>query len=79
MGRLTTLKNTRSMGARRLSRRGFLGTTTSMCVLANLSLQLKRSLTWDEASGQVAGDEEANKLLARPYRAPWVHPVVEKV
>lgn len=54
-------------------------TSTSMCVLANLSLQLKRSLTWDEASGQVVGDEEANKLLARPYRAPWVHPVVEKV
>ncbi len=53
--------------------------STSMCVLANLSLQLKRSLTWDEASGRVAGDEEASMLLARPYRAPWVHPVVEKV
>ncbi len=53
--------------------------STSMCVLANLSLQLKRSLTWDEAGGRVVGDEEANKLLARPYRAPWVHPVVEKV
>ncbi len=53
--------------------------STSMCVLANLSLQLKRSLTWDEAGGRVVGDEEANKLLARPYRAPWAHPVVEKV
>ena len=52
-------------------------TSTSMCVLANLSLQLKRSLTWDEAGGRLVGDEEANKLLARPYRAPWVHPVVE--
>jgi predicted dehydrogenase len=51
-------------------------TSTSMCVLANLSLQLKRSLTWDEAGGRVVGDEEANKLLARPYRA---HPVMEKV
>jgi predicted dehydrogenase len=54
-------------------------TSTAMCVLANLSLQLKRSLTWDEAGGRVVGDEEANRLLARPYRAPWVHPVVEKV
>ena len=54
-------------------------TSTAMCVLANLSLQLKRSLTWDEAIGRVVGDEEANTLLARPYRAPWVHPTVEKI
>ena len=54
-------------------------TSTSMCVLANLSLQLKRSLTWDEAGGRVVGDEEANKLLARPYRAPWAHPVAEQI
>ena len=49
-------------------------TSTSMCVLANLSLQLKRSLAWDEATGRVVGDEEANQLLARPYRTPWHHP-----
>ncbi len=53
-------------------------TSTSMCVLANLSLQLKRSLTWDEAKGRVAGDDEANHLLARPYRAPWRHPTPEQ-
>ena len=53
--------------------------STTMCVLANLSLQLKRSLTWDEAQGRVVGDDEANKLLARPYRAPWVHPTPETV
>lgn len=54
-------------------------TSTAMCVLANLSLQLKRSLTWDEASGAVAGDEEANRLLARPYRTPWVHPTPDTI
>ena len=54
-------------------------TSTAMCVLANLSLKLKRSLTWDEAQGCVVGDEEANTMLARPYRAPWVHPTVEKI
>lgn len=53
--------------------------STAMCVLANLSLQLKRSLAWDEAKGRVIGDEEANQLLARPYRAPWVHPTPEAV
>jgi len=48
--------------------------STAACILANLSMQLRRSLTWDAAKGQVAGDNEANKLLRRPYRKPWVHP-----
>jgi hypothetical protein len=39
-----------------------------------MSMQLGRTLTWDAAKGRVVGDDEANKLLARPYRAPWVHP-----
>jgi predicted dehydrogenase len=50
--------------------------STAMCVMANLSLQLRRSLTWDAEKGGVVSDEEASKLLARPYRAPWVHPSV---
>ncbi len=37
-------------------------------------MQLGRSLAWDEAKGEVKNDPEANKLLARPYRKPWVHP-----
>ena len=53
--------------------------STAACVLANLSLQLGRSLTWNAEKGQVADDEEANRLLARPYRAPWVHPLPDKV
>ena len=53
--------------------------STSMCVLANLSLQLKRSLAWDEAAGRVIDDEQANQLLARPYRTPWVHPSPDTV
>ena len=50
-------------------------TSTSMCVLANLSLQLKRTLVWDEEKSRVLADDEANHLLARPYRAPWHHPL----
>ena len=48
--------------------------SAAACILANLSLQLGRSLTWDHAKGLVVGDAEANKLLQRPYRAPWTHP-----
>jgi predicted dehydrogenase len=48
--------------------------STTACILANLSMQLGRTLAWDNAQGRVAGDDEANRLLRRPYRAPWVHP-----
>ncbi|MCU0880651.1 MAG: Gfo/Idh/MocA family oxidoreductase [Pirellulaceae bacterium] len=48
--------------------------STASCILANLSMQLGRSLTWDAAKGEIAGDAEANKLLAREYRQPWTHP-----
>ena len=37
-------------------------------------MQLGRTLTWDAAKRRVVGDDEANKLLARPYRAPYKHP-----
>ena len=48
--------------------------STASCILANLSMKLGRTLTWDAAKQQVVGDDEANKLLRRPYRKPWVHP-----
>lgn len=48
--------------------------STASCILGNLALQTGRTLVWDAARGRIAGDEEANRLLARPYRAPWVHP-----
>jgi predicted dehydrogenase len=48
--------------------------STASCILANLSMKLGRALTWDSKQQQVVGDAEANKLLRRPYRDPWVHP-----
>jgi predicted dehydrogenase len=46
--------------------------STSSVILANLSLDLGRPLKWDGKN--VIGDEEAQKKLVRPYRAPWIHP-----
>jgi predicted dehydrogenase len=48
--------------------------STASCILANLSLELGRALTWDAAAGKVVNDDEANRRLRRPYRAPWIHP-----
>jgi len=56
---------------------GYISTTS--CILANLALQTGRTLTWDAEKQRIAGDDEANQLLRRPYRAPWVHPEPESV
>ena len=50
--------------------------STASCILANLSMKLGRTLTWDAEKGEIKGDAEANRLLRRPYRKPWVHPDV---
>lgn len=48
--------------------------STASCILANHALRLGRTLVWDAERHRIVGDEEANKLLRRPYREPWVHP-----
>jgi predicted dehydrogenase len=48
--------------------------SSSCCILANMSTKLGRTLQWDAEKGVVVGDDEANRLLRRPYRSPWVHP-----
>ena len=40
----------------------------NICHLAGISARLGRSLTWDDASEQIVGDEQANAMLARPSR-----------
>ncbi|MCS6976237.1 MAG: Gfo/Idh/MocA family oxidoreductase [Gemmatales bacterium] len=50
--------------------------SSASCILANIAMQLGRTLTWDPVKHEVVGDPEANKLLRRPYRSPWVHPEV---
>jgi predicted dehydrogenase len=48
--------------------------STASCILGNNAMKLGRTLTWDPEKHLVMNDPEANKLLARPYRAPYVHP-----
>ncbi len=54
-------------------------TSTTSCILANLAMQLGRTLAWDPVNHAVVGDSEANRLLRRPYRSPWVHPEPDNV
>ncbi len=48
--------------------------STASCILANNSMKLGRSFRWNEKARNVVGDEQANDLLRRPYRGPWIHP-----
>ena len=53
--------------------------STASCILANLSMKTGRTLTWDVDKQRIAGDEDANRLLRRPYRQPWVHPEADSI
>ena len=53
--------------------------SATSCILANIALELGRTLNWDPKTHTVIGDEEATKLLSRPYRAPWKHPDPDNV
>jgi len=46
----------------------------ALCHLANISYRLGRRLTLDPAAGRFTGDSEANAMLTRKYRAPYVVP-----
>jgi len=49
--------------------------STLMCQLANISYRLGgRKLSLDAVTETVVADDEANALLKREYRAPWVVP-----
>jgi len=48
--------------------------STASCIIANLSMKLGRPLIYDPSLRQFKNDPEANKLLQRKYRSPWIHP-----
>jgi predicted dehydrogenase len=48
--------------------------SAAFCHLANISYRVGRSLRMSDSSGRFLGDEQANAMLTRNYRAPYVVP-----
>jgi predicted dehydrogenase len=48
--------------------------STALCHLANIAFRTGRKLTFDPATETFPGDAEANALLGRKYREPYVLP-----
>ena len=49
----------------------------TICHLGNIAMRLNREkLRWDPRTEQIIGDDEAAKMLSRPYRAPWALPAI---
>jgi predicted dehydrogenase len=53
--------------------------STASCILANMSMKVGRPLVYDPKKRQIVNDPEANALLKRPYRSPYVHPDPNRV
>jgi hypothetical protein len=48
--------------------------STALCHLGNIAYRVGRDLRFDPARMQFTDDAEANKLLTRDYRRPYVVP-----
>ncbi|MFN3323792.1 MAG: Gfo/Idh/MocA family protein [Bryobacteraceae bacterium] len=48
--------------------------STALCHLGNIAYRVNRELRFDPAAMQFVGDSEANALLTRKYREPYVVP-----
>ena len=46
--------------------------TACICHAGNIAMQLKRKVRWDPHEERFIDDDEANRMLRRPYREPWV-------
>jgi predicted dehydrogenase len=49
--------------------------SATVCHLGNIAVRLGRKIEWDPVAETIVGDEEAKRMLSRPYRAPWKLPV----
>lgn len=43
----------------------------SLCQISEIAIRLGRKVAWDPKTETFPGDEEANRRLSRPMRAPW--------
>lgn len=48
--------------------------SAAFCHLGNIALRLGRTLRVDQSTGRFLGDDEANSMLTRNYRAPYIVP-----
>ena len=48
--------------------------SADLCHMANISYRLKRRLHWDAAKWSFGNDADANKLISRNYRTPYLVP-----
>ena len=72
------LKAARSRNYKDLTADVEIGVTSATLVhISNISYRLKRRLNFDPAGMKFVGDAEANQMLTRKYRAPYIVP--EKV
>jgi predicted dehydrogenase len=45
--------------------------STTLTNIADIATRVGRKLTWDWSAERFVNDDEANKMLGRPMRAPW--------
>ena len=45
--------------------------SATVCHLGNIAARLQAKITWDPAKEVVVGNEKAQAMTERPYRAPW--------
>lgn len=46
--------------------------SNTVCILGHIAMALGRTLRWDPVAEQFINDDEANRMIHRPYRGPWV-------
>jgi len=45
--------------------------SSTLLHLANIAIRTGRKIRYDPVAEQIVGDEEANRLVTQPMRAPW--------